>query len=66
MAALQYRVPGVSCEHCIQAISAGVGAVPGVVAVEVDLERKLVTVTGGSLDDRAVRDAIDAAGYDVE
>jgi copper chaperone len=61
-----YSVPGVSCDHCRTAISAEVGAVPGVDAVDVDLDRKIVTVHGTALDDAAVRAAIDEAGYDVE
>jgi copper chaperone CopZ len=61
-----YHVPGVSCEHCRVAITTEVGAVEGVDSVAVDLDAKLVTVTGSALDDGAVRAAIDEAGYDVE
>ena len=60
-----YSVPGVSCEHCRSAISKEVAAVEGVAAVVVDLERKLVTVSGTDVSDRAVREAIDEAGYDI-
>jgi copper chaperone len=60
-----YSVPGVHCEHCRAAITAEVGAVPGVEAVAVDLDAKRVTVSGGPLDDLALRAAIDEAGYDV-
>jgi copper chaperone len=62
---LIYSVPGVSCEHCRVAISAEVAAVSGVVSVEVDLEKKLVSVHGTGVDDAQVRAAIDEAGYDV-
>ena len=60
-----YNVPGVSCAHCRQAITDEVAKVAGVVSVDVDLERKLVTVGGNDVDDSAVRDAIDDAGYDI-
>jgi copper ion binding protein len=60
-----YSVPGISCAHCRAAITSEVTHVPGVSAVDVDLQRKLVTVTGASLSDAAIRDAIDEAGYDV-
>ena len=66
MTELTYAVPGVSCEHCRSAIATEVGRVPGVDAVEVDLERKLVVVRGGTLADVEIRAAIDEAGYDVE
>ena len=62
---LVYSVPGVSCGNCRTAIAEAVGRVPGVSAVEVDLEHKRVTVTGAGLDDAAVRSAIDQAGYDI-
>ena len=65
MQTVTYSVPGVSCEHCRSAISKEVSAVDGVTAVAVDLERKVVTVAGDGVSDRAVRDAIDEAGYDI-
>ncbi len=58
-------VPGVTCEHCRTAITKEVGMVTGVESVDVDLELKVVTVSGRDLDDGAVRAAIDEAGYDV-
>ena len=61
----RYSVPGVSCEHCRVAITAEVGSVAGVESVEVDLERKVVTVAGADVSDAEVRAAIDEAGYDV-
>jgi copper chaperone len=62
---LTYSVPGISCGHCRAAITAEVLNVPGVTDVEVDLDAKRVTVAGAQLDDVAIRDAIDEAGYDV-
>ena len=62
---LSYSVPGVSCDHCRAAITGELERVPGVSAVGVDLDAKRVTVAGERLDDAAIRDAIDEAGYDV-
>jgi copper ion binding protein len=62
---LIYSVPGMSCDHCKTAIVNEVSAVDGVRAVEVDLETKQVAVRGDALSDKAVRAAIDEAGYDV-
>jgi copper chaperone CopZ len=59
-----YSVPGMSCSHCEQAITAELGAVAGVVGVEVDLAAKLVVVRGAPVDDAAVRAAIVEAGYE--
>lgn len=65
MQTTSYSVPGISCGHCRTAITGEVTKVDGVTAVEVDLERKVVSVTGDGVADAAVRDAIDEAGYDV-
>ncbi len=60
-----YSVPGVHCAHCEGAVKRELEAVEGVESVTVDLERKLVSVSGSRLDDAALRAAIDEAGYDV-
>jgi copper ion binding protein len=59
-----YTVDGMSCGHCVTAITGEVTRVPGVSGVVVDLDAKTVTVSGDA-DDTAVRDAIDEAGYTV-
>jgi len=62
---ITYHVPGMSCDHCKRAISAKVGSVAGVTRVDVDLDSKLVVVTGDDLDDRQLRTAIEDAGYEI-
>jgi copper chaperone len=61
-----YTVPGMSCEHCTHAVSGALSAVPGVQAVEIDLDTKLVTVHGDELSDDALRRAIEEAGYEAQ
>ena len=61
-----YSVPGMHCGHCKAAVASELEGVPGVEAVTVDLDTKLVTITGSALDDGALRAAIDEAGYDAE
>jgi copper chaperone len=60
-----YTVPGIHCDHCKAAVTRELEAVDGVETVAVDLESKLVSVTGSGLDDTALRAAIDEAGYEV-
>ena len=55
-----------SCEHCETAVTEKLSGVPGVESVAVDLGTKLVAVSGRSLDDAALRAAIDEAGYEAE
>ena len=62
---LTYSVPGVHCEHCVMSIREEVSEVEGVEDVAVDLEAKLVTVSGRGLDDAALRAAIAEAGYEA-
>jgi len=59
-----YSVPGMSCGHCVNAITTEVSQVAGVDSVDIDLETKIVTVHGDT-DDGAVRAAIDEAGYEI-
>lgn len=61
----RYTVEGMSCQHCIDAITSEVTKVPGVTDVAVDLGARTVTVTGDGVDDAGVRAAIDEAGYEV-
>lgn len=58
-----YKVPDMSCEHCVNAITGEVRPLDGVTSVDIDLEAKTVTVVGG--DDDAIAAAIDEAGYDI-
>jgi copper chaperone len=60
-----YTVPGIHCGHCEAAVKRELQAVAGVESVSVDLEGKLVSITGIELDDAALRAAIDEAGYEV-
>lgn len=60
-----YTVSDMTCGHCKQAVTQEVSAVEGVDSVEVDLDTKLVTVVGSSLDDAKLRAAIDEAGYEA-
>lgn len=62
---MTYRVPGMTCDHCTRAVSGEIAAVDGVTGVEVDLDTKLVTVTGDALEDQSIRAAIEEAGYEV-
>ena len=65
MASATYRVPGMSCDHCTLAVASAVETVAGVAYVDVDLESNVVTVFGESLDDGALRAAIEDAGYEA-
>ncbi|MET8278591.1 copper ion binding protein [Micromonospora sp. NPDC005174] len=61
-----YQVRGMTCGHCVSAVSAEVGAIAGVRDVRVDLAAGQVTVSSEQpVDTEAVRAAVDEAGYDL-
>jgi copper chaperone len=62
---LSFAVEGMSCDHCRVAITSEVTLVSGVRSVDVNLDAKVVRVSGTDLDPAAVVDAIDEAGYDA-
>ena len=57
------------CSFCVQGVEKKVGSISGVDAVKVDLKAKVVTLTTEAPDqitDESIREAILAAGYNVE
>lgn len=59
-----YLVQGMTCEHCVNAVSSEVSALPGVTAVEVDLVSGSLQVTSDApLARTEVATAVDEAGY---
>jgi copper chaperone CopZ len=64
MSTTTWTVTGMTCGHCVKAVTDEVSAIPGVSEVVVELESGLVTVTAEtdpSVD--AVAAAVDEAGY---
>jgi copper chaperone CopZ len=59
-----YTVPAIHCAHCEMSIREEVSAVEGVENVDVDLDAKLVAVSGTDLSDEKLRAAIVEAGYE--
>jgi copper chaperone len=58
------EVRGMSCGHCVSAITSAVSALPGIAGVDVDLGAGTVSVSG-TPDAVQVTAAIEDAGYDV-
>lgn len=61
-----YEVTGMTCEHCVSAVTAELTQLPGVREVSVDLPTGGVTVTSdGPLPIDELRQAVDEAGYEL-
>ena len=61
----EYRVTGMTCDHCVRAVRGEVAAVDGVEAVEVELASGRLEVRGAGVADEDVRAAVEEAGYAV-
>jgi len=70
MTTTTYAVTGMTCGHCVSAVTDELMSLDGVSAVDVDLHAggtSPVTVSSAApLDDTAVRAAVDEAGYALE
>jgi copper chaperone len=61
----QFRVPDISCQHCVNAITKEVSALAGVQRVQVNLDDKTVAVEHApEVTAEQIVAAINEAGYD--
>ncbi|MFZ6003612.1 MAG: heavy-metal-associated domain-containing protein [Actinomycetota bacterium] len=61
-----YTVVGMTCGHCVQAVTQELSKLDGVARVEVDLETGVATVESATpLDSADVAAAVDEAGYEL-
>jgi copper chaperone len=61
-----YTVTGMTCGHCVNAVSSEVGGIPGVTGVQVDLEAGSVIVDSAApIELRLVEAAVGEAGYEL-
>lgn len=62
---ITFRVPDMSCGHCIATITRAVQSVDPDARLSADLERHEVVVTSARADAPTLQGAIVAAGYDA-
>ncbi len=61
-----YTVAGMTCSHCVNAVTEEVSKIPGVLDVRVDLTTGSVEVASQQpLDQATVADAVEEAGYEL-
>ncbi|MEX5721738.1 heavy-metal-associated domain-containing protein [Geodermatophilus maliterrae] len=66
MSTASYTVVGMTCGHCVTAVTEEVSGLPGVTDVSVDLDSGGLTVTSDTpVGDDDVRAAVEEAGYEV-
>lgn len=59
----EFVVEGMTCGHCVQAVTTEVQGVSGVSDVVVELEGGRLVVTGEAIDEAVIAAAVDEAGY---
>ncbi len=66
MSTSTYTVTGMTCGHCVSAVTGEITKLDGVTNVDIDLDSGRVTVASErDLGDDEVRAAVDEAGYEV-
>jgi copper chaperone len=66
MARYALTIDGMGCEGCVAAVAEAIEQLPGVRKVEVDLASGKASVEAEpALDESALRQALDKAGYDL-
>jgi len=66
MTIASYSVTGMTCGHCVNAVSTEITKLPGVTDVAVDLGTGAVTVTSAApLADSDVKTAVEEAGFEL-
>ena len=66
MSTATYTVVGMTCQHCVSAVSEEVSAIPTVTDVAVDLTEGRLTVTSDApISSADIRAAVEEAGYEV-
>ncbi len=69
MTTATYTVRGMTCGHCVSAVTEEVQSISGVSEVTIDLveggDSSVIVTSEASLDVEAVRAAVDEAGYEL-
>lgn len=60
---LEFAITGMTCDHCVHAVTTAVEDVDGVKSAKVSLEEKSAVVEGEELDATKIIAAIEEEGY---
>lgn len=65
----QYAVRGMTCDHCVIAVTEEISALEGVIGVDIELvvngNSRVTVASENPLDTNLVRAAVDEAGYEI-
>ena len=65
----QYAVRGMTCDHCVTAVTEEISALSGVIGVDIELvmngNSRVTVASEHPLDTNLIRVAVDEAGYEI-
>lgn len=62
---IELSITGMTCDHCVNAVTGALNSVPGVQDVVVSLAEKAARVTGENLDPAKLIEAVKEEGYEA-
>jgi copper chaperone len=62
---IELSITGMTCDHCVNAVTGALKSVPGVQDVVVSLAEKAARVTGENLDPAKLIEAVKEEGYEA-
>lgn len=60
---IELDITGMTCDHCVNAVTGALKDVPGVSEAVVNLDKKEAIVTGESIELQALIEAVEEEGY---
>ena len=64
-ATIELAIEGMTCDHCVNAVTGALQEVPGVKAARVDLDSKSASVEGDQVEVAALIAAVEEEGYEA-
>ena len=62
----QFKVPGITCSHCVNKLQKFIDEVPGAKFISADIQSKSIEVEFQATDEQKIIEAILDAGFEVE
>ncbi|MFN0095894.1 MAG: heavy-metal-associated domain-containing protein [Dehalococcoidia bacterium] len=62
---IKLSIDGMTCDHCVHAVTSALSGVPGVAEAQVSLDDKAATVRGDAFDVTALIEAVKEEGYEA-
>lgn len=62
---IEFDITGMTCDHCVNAVTNAIKETPGVTTAVVSLDEKKATVSGDAVDIAAIIAAVEEEGYEA-